>query len=191
MFASCTRFVVLVLTSTATACVGIQRRDVPQPPRAYALIADTIAVFRFPPDTVDWYTWDVPDGTHYPGRPDFYWEVGWSPPIERRGVDPEGLTLFARWSSGGPHEGPLARLLVGRAVDVATWCTPCGAPAMTTVRDSAVTYAVDGRHLIFFVRGTAAIRRLFPRRPEVVTFTRGGRGGRRVKSIVAVSSDRE
>ena len=178
------------VTCAAVACVAQPRRGLPQVSPPYVLITDTLAVFAFPLDTVDTYAWDSLDGTHYPGRPEFYWNVFWEPPVGRRGIDPEGLVLTAEWRTGGPRHGTLGALLAGRSVEVATWCGPCGTPAVTTERDSAVSYSIEGRQLRFVVRGADTIRRLFPRRPKEVQFARGSRDGRRVEWNVTASAPR-
>ena len=158
--------------------------------RPYAVITDTVAVFAFPFDTVAAYTWDEPDSTHYLGRPEFYWQVGWQVSVDRHGLDPQGLLLVAEWRTGGPHHGNLQLLLAGREVDIVTWCSPCSTPAVTTVPDSAVTFTVDGRQLAFVVHGAAAIRRIFRARPEAVTFERGARDGSSAEWQVTVSTPR-
>ncbi len=184
------RIGMVAMTSAAVACVTHPRRDLPQATPPYVVITDTLAVFAFPPDTVDAYAWDSLDRLHYPGRPEFYWWVFWQLPVERHGLDPEGLMLTAEWRTGGPRHGTLSALLADRSVEVATWCGPCETPAVGTQEDSAVSYSVEGRQLTFVVRGADAIRRLFPNRPREAQFSRGNKDGRRAEWRVAVSAAR-
>ena len=48
----------------------------------------------------------------------------------------------------------------------------CGTPAEVPERDPAVSASFEGNRIVLLVRGEDAIRRLFPRVPDSVTFSR-------------------
>jgi hypothetical protein len=95
----------------------------------------------------------------------------------RRGRDPDEIAVVVAWDSGGPRRGRLAALLSDATVEVWTLCLPCPAPVATVSRDPAfsgraLSAAAWGTQTVVTVRGAAAVRRLFPARPNSVRLVR-------------------
>jgi hypothetical protein len=64
-----------------------------------------------------------------------------------------------------------------RTIDVYTCCLSCGTPAQIPSTDSAVSFVVVGRHVESAVHGRNGIRRIVPKLPDSVTFSRGDQSG--------------
>jgi hypothetical protein len=141
-------------------------------PAPEATISAKFAQFVFPADSTSQYVWDVPGPTGYAGRPDYSWEVHWEEGPEGKGRVPFALTLVVRWRGGGPHSGSLARMLAGRQADVLVFCMACGTPAALDHRDRAIQWSLEGNRVSLTVRGSEAVRRVFPTLPQRVTFTK-------------------
>jgi hypothetical protein len=143
-------------------------------PEGQAFISPTEARFVFPQYSEQLYQWDVPIKGAYPGGAEFMWEVRWPDRYIRDGEDPLSLWLSSRWKLGGPHKGNLAKLIAGRTVDPMINCTTCdGAVFVDTERDTTKVFAtVEGGRLVFNIHGRDAVRRIFSKTPDVVTFVR-------------------
>jgi hypothetical protein len=136
-----------------------------------------MARFVFPPETTAVLGWRLPAPDAYVGSPEHAWEVHWEPAAGRRGWDPDEIAVVVAWDSGGPRRGRLAAVLSDATVEVLTLCLPCPAPVATVSRDPAfsgraLSVAARGTQTVVTVRGAAAVRRLFPARPDSVRLVR-------------------
>lgn len=159
-------FVAVIRTKT-----GNWRPAIP----AQAFIGSSGAQFVFPPDSAASLTSDVPQARSYEGATEFMWEVRWNEPEDECGNDPHALALTTRRRLGGPRTGSLSTLVSRDSLEIMTYCTTCGAVASIPETDPNVSAEVKNGRLIFSVRGTDAVRRIFWVMPESVTFSRAHR----------------
>ena len=139
---------------------------------ASAQISRSSARFVFPPDSIKQYSWDLPSPNAWAGQADYVWEVRWDLRDDRVGIDPGGLAIVVGWSPGGPRTGSLSDLLARDSLQVLTYCNTCTSSEDIIGHDPHVAVALEGDRVVFEVRGRAAIRRLFPNRPDSVTLWR-------------------
>jgi hypothetical protein len=151
-----------------------------------ATLSPDLAEFWFPRDTQQRFDRSLPDSIAYAGHPLYSWEVAWEPPAERKGTDPEALWVVVRWEPGRSTPAPLRALLAGTPIEVMTWCTSCGSPAVIGAQDRAVTFEVQEGLVVFRIRGRQAIARIFPQRPDTVVLARRRHGMQAVEWKVAV-----
>jgi hypothetical protein len=155
--------VVLMLTKA-----GNWRPAIP----AQAFIGSSGAQFVFPPDSATSFTYDVPQARTYEGTTEFMWEVRWDEPEDEHGNDPHALALITRRRLGGPRTGSLLALVSRDSLKVMTYCTYCEAVASIPETDPNVSTEVRNGRLIFSLRGSDAVRRIFRVIPDSVTFFR-------------------
>jgi hypothetical protein len=139
---------------------------------AQAFIGSSGAQFVFPPDSATSFTYDVPQARTYEGTTEFMWEVRWDEPEDKQGNHPHALALITRRRLGGPRTGSLLALISRDSLKVLTYCTTCDAVASIPETDPNVSAEVRNGRLIFSVRGSDAVRRIFPVIPDSVTFSR-------------------
>ena len=169
------------VVACGTACVHRHASDaLLHHETAQAIVGRRAARFTFPPETVDHVVWPGHVPNAYDGMPLRTWIVDWERgmPYERFGVDPNGLWLGLRWRVAETREWPLKDLLVRLYLETATFCRPCGTPAVTTQPDPGAHLMFEGASVVFAIAGEAAVSRIFPTVPDSVTFTRvDGSGG--------------
>jgi hypothetical protein len=139
---------------------------------AQAFIGSSGAQFVFPPDSAASFTYDVPQARTYEGATEFTWEVRWDGPNDEHGNDPHALALITRRRLGGSRSGSLWTLVSRDSLKVMTYCTTCEAVASIPETDPNVSAELGNGRLIFSVRGSDAVRRIFPVIPDSVTFSR-------------------
>jgi len=173
-----------VCGAVLTCGVACVRRPAPAALRrgetARAIVGRRAARFTFPPETADRMMWPGYVPNAYEGMPLRTWIVEWEHgmPEERFGVDPDGIWLGLRWRVGETREWLLRDLLARLPLEIATFCRPCGTPAVTTRPDQGARVVFEGANVVFAIAGEAAVRRIFPAVPDSVTFTRvDGSGG--------------
>lgn len=151
-------------------CSSMRPEPTPQV-APFALISYSEARFVFPSGSARSYTWDVPRPSAYPGDAEFIWSVTWRPPDEKLGTDPDELSLVTRWRPGGPRTGDLSTAIHNGRLEKGTTCLSCDLASIMR-SDAALIATVEHDHVVFTVRGAAAVRRIFPVVPQAVTFIR-------------------
>ena len=139
---------------------------------AQAFISSDSARFEFPRQFTATYEWDVPIKGAYPGSPEYVWSVEWETADSLVGQAPYMLWLIKGWKAGGPRKGWLKQLISGVPLEPMVGCTTCdGAVLEDTDTDHSKVFAsIENSQLVFVVRGTEAVRRIFPRTPTRVVF---------------------
>lgn len=177
----CVRVVLTMLMGCAVSCPSCARpqrdpplRDVVTTSGVEARIGSRSARFVFPPGVSEGIVWPARTEHAYVGLPTDAWEVSWEKFLDDRrfGVDPHAIALVVGWRDVPAQEYTLAELLLQSRPEVHTFCQSCRTPASRIEVDSAVRVHMEGRHVVFEVRGRAAIRRILPTVPDSVTFTR-------------------
>lgn len=170
------RFVALATILAWSASSGVNGQALPteRDLATEAIIGQRAARFVFPAEASDRLTWPSPIAHAYAGLPTMAWEVDWSRSLsaERFGIDPNAIVLVVRWRAERAREWTLAALLARSRPEVLTFCRSCETPAAIPRADPAVRVAVEGRRVVFTVRGREAVRRLFPVVPDSVSLTR-------------------
>ena len=152
------------------ACNRVATR-LPASSAATAVIGASEATFVFPAESVLTFTYDVPQPRTYAGEPEFIWEVTWDQPDDRVGVDPEALSLIVGRRLGGPREGPLEDVINRDTLVMLTVCRTCDL-ADTPESHPNLTASAANNRVVFTVKGSQAVRRIFAVTPDSVTFLR-------------------
>jgi hypothetical protein len=156
-------------------CARAHKASLPLAPAlgARAIIGEGAARFIFPIEASDSINWPGLSQA-YLGYLLRYWQVGWEKSLsyDRFGEDPDGIFLGLEWQKKRTHQWALANLLRRMSPEVLTFCKPCGTPAETPREDRAVSAIYEQHRIIILVVGQDAIRRIFPRMPDSVTFSR-------------------
>lgn len=155
-----------------------------------AVVAGNMAVFVFPPDSIEHFAPTAQDSLRGNAGVDFLWEVTWDVPYDRLGVDPHGV------QSTGPtleceSPGPACLLaVVDRSSGAhSLFCLDCSSPATLARPDTSVRASLVNGQVVISVRGPAALRRILPGDvPDSVTFFWRGPGEWRGEVAVPVDS---
>ena len=158
----------LLVGITSCASVATSRLPTPEP---YAIIGRSEAVFVFPVDSTQSYSWNVPEAGSVAGKPLFIWEVNWETSERPATSDaPYGIILVVRWKPGGEQKGPLGSLVTSDPLRTKSSCH-CAGMAYLAREDPDLFASVEGGRLVFNIRGSDAIRRILPVVPDSVDFT--------------------
>jgi hypothetical protein len=138
---------------------------------ARAVITPDEARFIFPRQASDSYIWDVPMSGETGGG-GYMWDVSWTTPLDRQGIDPCALWLVQYWKSGGPRKGGLESLIQWLRIEpmVKSKKDLSGIDRVRKVDHSNVFASVEDGQLVFIVHGADAVRQIFPTIPSTVTF---------------------
>jgi hypothetical protein len=138
---------------------------------ARAEIKPDEARFIFPRQPGDSYVWDVPMSGETGGG-GYAWDVSWSTPADREGIDPCALWLEQYWKSGGPRTGGLKSLIEWLRIEpmVKSKKDLSGIERVRKVDHRNVYATIADGQLVFVVHGADAVRQIFPTIPSTVTF---------------------
>ena len=152
-----------IMACSTTPELGVRNLPADQP---IAIIGTDSAVFGFPRQP----TAASADGLPCSSDSHIAWDVLWRPAPARLGIDPDQLVLGVVCERDAPRGRTLTDLMAVFAPAVLT-CNPGSEPSESSVtQDPDVTAGVIGGRVMFRVSGRAAVRRVFPVRPDSVEF---------------------